>query len=119
MVIHDVHVIVKVLDEQEQSAQETRDRKSTRLNSSHSQISYAVFCLKKKNARCRAVSWQHRAGKCCRRLLALRPRRAATAFSVGGGVSSCTACSTARWRVRKRFWRSPAALATIWRQSSG
>src|SRR5256886_11002102 len=25
------------------------DRKSTRLNSSHSQISYAVFCLKKKN----------------------------------------------------------------------
>src|SRR2546430_13480998 len=28
-----------------------RDRKSTRLNSSHSQISYAVFCLKKKNHR--------------------------------------------------------------------
>src|SRR2546430_12108487 len=30
------------------SAPDTRDRKSTRLNSSHSQISYAVFCLKKK-----------------------------------------------------------------------
>src|SRR5256886_10761360 len=29
--------------------QQTQDRKSTRLNSSHSQISYAVFCLKKKN----------------------------------------------------------------------
>src|SRR2546427_3234251 len=33
------------------------DRKSTRLNSSHSQISYAVFCLKKKkkqhNKRCK------------------------------------------------------------------
>src|SRR5688572_32247830 len=29
----------------------TQDRKSTRLNSSHSQISYAVFCLKKKNTR--------------------------------------------------------------------
>src|SRR2546430_9228602 len=28
---------------------QTRDRKSTRLNSSHSQISYAVFCLKKNN----------------------------------------------------------------------
>src|SRR2546430_13085359 len=27
-----------------------KDRKSTRLNSSHSQISYAVFCLKKKNS---------------------------------------------------------------------
>src|SRR2546427_8537198 len=29
-------------------AHRRRDRKSTRLNSSHSQISYAVFCLKKK-----------------------------------------------------------------------
>src|SRR5688572_30921193 len=28
--------------------QKIKDRKSTRLNSSHSQISYAVFCLKKK-----------------------------------------------------------------------
>src|SRR2546430_289032 len=31
-----------------QHAEEVVDRKSTRLNSSHSQISYAVFCLKKK-----------------------------------------------------------------------
>src|SRR5256886_4871327 len=31
------------------AAAATLDRKSTRLNSSHSQISYAVFCLKKKN----------------------------------------------------------------------
>src|SRR2546430_13159328 len=30
------------------------DRKSTRLNSSHSQISYAVFCLKKKKKKQRA-----------------------------------------------------------------
>src|SRR2546430_12437026 len=30
----------------------SRDRKSTRLNSSHSQISYAVFCLKKKKRPC-------------------------------------------------------------------
>src|SRR3712207_7551210 len=29
-----------------------RDRKSTRLNSSHANISYAVFCLKKKIRRC-------------------------------------------------------------------
>src|SRR5438128_9301077 len=29
-------------------AQQQRDRKSTRLNSSHGSISYAVFCLKKK-----------------------------------------------------------------------
>src|SRR5205085_11206985 len=32
----------------EQSRRPKTDRKSTRLNSSHSQISYAVFCLKKK-----------------------------------------------------------------------
>src|SRR5205085_6921890 len=35
------------------------DRKSTRLNSSHSQISYAVFCLKKKKNmtdRCRRIA---------------------------------------------------------------
>src|SRR2546430_11136477 len=32
-----------------------RDRKSTRLNSSHSQISYAVFCLKKKNNKQRSL----------------------------------------------------------------
>src|SRR2546430_2799760 len=33
---------------------ESADRKSTRLNSSHSQISYAVFCLKKK----KEVHWR-------------------------------------------------------------
>src|SRR5256886_5093164 len=32
-------------------AVQNQDRKSTRLNSSHSQISYAVFCLKKKKNR--------------------------------------------------------------------
>src|SRR5438270_2182015 len=34
-----------------------RDRKSTRLNSSHSQISYAVFCLKKKNRTQLSISY--------------------------------------------------------------
>src|SRR5206468_6710470 len=33
---------------QEQDPRSCQDRKSTRLNSSHDQISYAVFCLKKK-----------------------------------------------------------------------
>src|SRR3989440_9661578 len=39
------------------------DRKSTRLNSSHDQISYAVFCLKKKkntSVRSRHLARQHR-----------------------------------------------------------
>src|SRR2546430_12382076 len=35
---------------------ERTDRKSTRLNSSHSQISYAVFCLKKKKITIRSTS---------------------------------------------------------------
>src|SRR2546422_2555596 len=35
---------------------DTQDRKSTRLNSSHGYISYAVFCLKKKKAACQP-SW--------------------------------------------------------------
>src|SRR2546429_3970830 len=37
-----------------------RDRKSTRLNSSHGYISYAVFCLKKKN-----IHPSHAAHCCC------------------------------------------------------
>src|SRR2546421_4125246 len=37
-----------VPQEPEARGGERRDRKSTRLNSSHDQISYAVFCLKKK-----------------------------------------------------------------------
>src|SRR2546430_11321664 len=37
------------VEEQLEKLKQSEDRKSTRLNSSHSQISYAVFCLKKKN----------------------------------------------------------------------
>src|SRR5438128_9593724 len=36
------------LDQLPRRASGTKDRKSTRLNSSHGSISYAVFCLKKK-----------------------------------------------------------------------
>src|SRR2546430_3336291 len=39
------------------------DRKSTRLNSSHSQISYAVFCLKKKKKKHKIVHWSMRTTK--------------------------------------------------------
>src|SRR2546430_12423848 len=37
-------------ENQQQLPKKREDRKSTRLNSSHSQISYAVFCLKKKKS---------------------------------------------------------------------
>src|SRR5437868_12156453 len=40
---------VERLAQPEQKLLRRRDRKSTRLNSSHVSISYAVFCLKKKN----------------------------------------------------------------------
>src|SRR2546427_1829903 len=40
--------IVENVDDPAPIVQAKVDRKSTRLNSSHSQISYAVFCLKKK-----------------------------------------------------------------------
>src|SRR5438445_7170580 len=36
----------------------TRDRKSTRLNSSHANISYAVFCLKKKKKKNKYIKYQ-------------------------------------------------------------
>src|ERR1039457_7434357 len=40
------------------------DRKSTRLNSSHLVISYAVFCLKKKNSRHTTRSCAHAVSRC-------------------------------------------------------
>src|SRR3712207_6892603 len=44
------HFSPVVVDEIEGGKKKSaRDRKSTRLNSSHANISYAVFCLKKKN----------------------------------------------------------------------
>src|SRR2546430_10115774 len=43
-----------------------RDRKSTRLNSSHSQISYAVFCLKKKKKKIPRCTY--RARECLRQM---------------------------------------------------
>src|SRR6201994_872432 len=60
------------------------DRKSTRLNSSHSQISYAVFCLKKKNrhhkahvhevSRITAEAHGLNTGSCSRSCVYARPR---------------------------------------------
>src|SRR3712207_8195300 len=49
-----VHRVVGELDPQALGAEQRHvlDRKSTRLNSSHANISYAVFCLKKKTEMC-------------------------------------------------------------------
>src|SRR3989449_6540121 len=45
-----------------------RDRKSTRLNSSHGYISYAVFCLKKKKRKIRRPPAQSVTGSSCAQL---------------------------------------------------
>src|SRR6266498_4415133 len=42
---------------------ELLDRKSTRLNSSHVRISYAVFCLKKKKKRIKRINYEHTQNK--------------------------------------------------------
>src|SRR3712207_8610655 len=42
----------------EHSTTRYRDRKSTRLNSSHANISYAVFCLKKKRLQIRVTTFE-------------------------------------------------------------
>src|SRR5258707_11891594 len=45
--------------EQVQRGVREQDRKSTRLNSSHANISYAVFCLKKKKTKDGSVKFSH------------------------------------------------------------
>src|SRR5258708_21104007 len=46
-----IQYLLEVVQEQRHLSPGQIDRKSTRLNSSHQIISYAVFCLKKKNRR--------------------------------------------------------------------
>src|SRR3712207_7976026 len=48
-VIFEVSVVMRTLSTRVPGKSLEEDRKSTRLNSSHANISYAVFCLKKKN----------------------------------------------------------------------
>src|SRR3712207_8419381 len=48
----DVDVVILGVDAE-------KDRKSTRLNSSHANISYAVFCLKKKKKKTNTNTWQY------------------------------------------------------------
>src|SRR5439155_5600878 len=50
-----VHHVGRLVGQAQRQGLPQRDRKSTRLNSSHVAISYAVFCLKKKNNRARSA----------------------------------------------------------------
>src|SRR2546427_8930109 len=54
------------IGEQHGGAGGTLDRKSTRLNSIHSQISYAVFCLKKKKKKKKVKNYKYKTEKTVR-----------------------------------------------------
>src|SRR2546429_4069377 len=56
--VHSVTVLEG--DVHQRIEQRIRDRKSTRLNSSHGYISYAVFCLKKKKTHTTTATTEHR-----------------------------------------------------------
>src|SRR3712207_7586079 len=55
VLLHRLRQLVALLD----ALEPCLDRKSTRLNSSHANISYAVFCLKKKRAPARPLPRAH------------------------------------------------------------
>src|SRR5256886_11399517 len=74
-----------------------RDRKSTRLNSSHSQISYAVFCLKKNNIHTQ-VQWA-----------ALDPGTQADALQREAVVDHLQEMSSRRVELRERGVSEPLA----------
>src|SRR2546427_6701278 len=59
--LEDQQVVLHVLRRARIEERPPRDRKSTRLNSSHSQISYAVFCLKKKKRNQKPNVFAHQA----------------------------------------------------------
>src|SRR5690242_21350794 len=52
---HEAPVEARVVRHEDPPGQRAQDRKSTRLNSSHMSISYAVFCLKKKKKKKKEV----------------------------------------------------------------
>src|SRR3712207_8890787 len=54
-----IGTLARVAGEISRDVRAARDRKSTRLNSSHANISYAVFCLKKKNNTSITITTQH------------------------------------------------------------
>src|SRR2546430_10595722 len=73
------------------------DRKSTRLNSSHSQISYAVFCLKKKKIHVNfstSALLKYRDAPHLRPFLTLLPLAPCSLSGVEHGISSIPAAAT-------------------------
>src|SRR2546430_5595695 len=81
------------------SLRQEPDRKSTRLNSSHSQISYAVFCLKKKkkaNHLRRRISGQASLLFCDQSVIHLRTRNNALTHFVADNMHTLRTYITAQ-----------------------
>src|SRR3954462_5833678 len=86
------------------------DRKSTRLNSSHTIISYAVFCLKKKNrqkgARRRTQAWWRR--------LVSGGARSTGAIRLTGDCAAAAFCATTPIRFFVVFFFKDTATPEIY-----
>src|SRR2546430_3232479 len=82
------------------------DRKSTRLNSSHSQISYAVFCLKKKTRHCASSSSRDAPGSGSSRLrfLASSAVRCLSALTISRRIQQ--GAKVLNWKPRPASNRS-------------
>src|SRR3989440_789924 len=89
-----------------------RDRKSTRLNSSHDQISYAVFCLKKKSARPRPNLPKTRP-----QILPRNPRSTSWASEANRAATGFPALA-ASWKARFGFTASGAGSTMLRRRVS-
>src|SRR5256884_1222987 len=89
--------------ESAQLTQELKDRKSTRLNSSHGYISYAVFCLKKKKDVCAGMQRNH-----------VERRDSLTNLCSGVGMSAYTGlrlrCPISRWMIQS--WHAAGDVVT-------
>src|SRR2546430_2849576 len=82
------------------------DRKSTRLNSSHSQISYAVFCLKKKRRQPRRPARRRR----------LDRRSACPVVRSASDGLHCTDRRRRRSAVPRSPWTPPCHSMSRWRR---
>src|SRR5262245_63449165 len=67
------------------------DRKSTRLNSSHLGMSYAVFCLKKKNRRLTAEQIEHARDTAAKAGLPIKAQEMVTAYPDGRAIAEAAA----------------------------
>src|SRR5256886_6718917 len=102
-----MHAFWAVTDPMMRGIQIAIDRKSTRLNSSHSQISYAVFCLKKKKRNCHnssLVVW-FTSSK-------IKGRPVVPMSSIAGSSNQCTIQRYSLLLSRRQFYLSGTSRAT-------